>query len=254
MARGSRGEGQLAFDLDALNHAAEVEAAPEWQGAPLHFTTDYFSPAALDEAFEHWCFVSGHFDSLALSHMWHRYIGLNGHTDFQEHSIDVFDAELRCLAREHRDGDEDCSCVGGMLVQAICEPCDWHVIADNENAVVEAWHDHAMPGWRDLPVVPERIRVRDTKGLTLHARDWIAEHYPIQMQVPGAPIITERGQYATRHVPGYSPWGGFDLSYTAVSGKPTPRPVRDPIPRRTRLAAPGPLASSTRSRGSGIGL
>ncbi|WP_404442901.1 hypothetical protein LG315_08505 [Microbacterium marinum] len=31
-------------------------------------------------------------------------------------------------------------------------------------------------------------------------------------RVPGAPILTERGPYGTRHVPGYSPFGGYDLS------------------------------------------
>lgn len=254
MAQGSRDEGQLSFDIDALIHAAEIEATPEWQGAPLHFTTGYYSPAELDDAFEHWCFLNGHQNSIALSHMWHRWVGLNEHVEFQEHSFDVFDAELRCLAPEHRGGDEDCSCVGGMVVQAICEPCDWHVITDNENAVVEAWHDHAVPGWRELPVVPERIRVRDTKGLSRHAREWIAEHYPIQMQVTGAPIITERAQHATRHVPGYSPWGGFDLSYTAVGGELKPHTPREPTPRRARLAAPESQPPPSRSRGSGLGL
>jgi hypothetical protein len=254
MARSSRDDGQLSFDIDALIHAAEVAAAPKWQGASLHFTTGCFSPAALDEAFEHWCFLNGHHNSIALSHMWHRYIGLNQHIDFQEHSIDTFDAELRCLDQEHRDGDEDCSCVGGRLVQAICEPCGWHVLAEDENTVVEAWHDHAVPGWRELPVVPERIRVRDAKGLTRHAREWIAEHYPVDMQVSGAPIITERAQYATRHVPGYSPWGGFDISFTAVGGEAKPRAEHEPSSRRARLAPTEPATPSTRARGNGLGL
>lgn len=54
MARSNDADGQLAFDIEALIHEAAVESAPPWQGAPLHFTTDYHSPADLDAAFGHW--------------------------------------------------------------------------------------------------------------------------------------------------------------------------------------------------------
>ena len=39
---------QFAFDIEGMIHEAAVEAAPEWTGAPLHFTTPYYSPAELD--------------------------------------------------------------------------------------------------------------------------------------------------------------------------------------------------------------
>lgn len=45
---------QLAFDIEGMLHAAQVEAAPPWTGAPLHFTVDYYSPDELDAAFAHW--------------------------------------------------------------------------------------------------------------------------------------------------------------------------------------------------------
>ena len=53
-------EEQLAFDIEGMIHEAAVEAAPEWNGAPLHFTTAYYSPAELDAAFEHWQFLHAH--------------------------------------------------------------------------------------------------------------------------------------------------------------------------------------------------
>ncbi|KAB1944643.1 hypothetical protein F8227_14625 [Brevibacterium linens ATCC 9172] len=56
---------------------------------------------------------------------------------------------------------------------------------------------------------------------------WITERYPQHMQVPGAPIITERGPYGTRHVHHYSPWGGYDLSHTALE-----RPAAPQVPSR----------------------
>lgn len=37
-------EEQLAFDIEAILHEARIETAPEWTGAPLHFTTDYYPP------------------------------------------------------------------------------------------------------------------------------------------------------------------------------------------------------------------
>ena len=48
---------QLAFDIEGMIHEAAVETAPEWNGAPLHFTTAYHPPADLDAAFEHWRFL-----------------------------------------------------------------------------------------------------------------------------------------------------------------------------------------------------
>lgn len=56
----------------------------------------------------------------------------------------------------------------------------------------------------------------DKDGLSKAAKKWISEHYPKSMQVPGAPILTERRPFGTRHVAGRSPWGGYDLFHTAV--------------------------------------
>jgi hypothetical protein len=66
-----------------------------------------------------------------------------------------------------------------------------------------------------LPIVPARLRDRDKIGLSKAARNWISQHYPESIQMAGAPVITERDN-GTRHVPGRSPWGGYDLAHTAI--------------------------------------
>lgn len=217
-------DGQLAFDFDELAREDARALLPEWEGAPLHFTTDYYPPAALDAAFEHWCFLNTHFDSYRRSHMWHRGIAHDRRTELAEHSGEMFTAELR-------PGSEQLG-PGGLLSQMICEPCQWSAIGLDANLTVEAWHDHALPGWRDLPVVPRQIRVRTEGGLTKLAKAWIVEHYPRHMQIPGAPIVTERSEGATRHVPSYSLWGGYDLSATALARPP----VGASAPRSRRSA------------------
>lgn len=221
-------DGQMAFDFAELEREEARSKLGEWSGAPLHFTMDYYPPAMLDEAFEHWCFLNGHMGSHPRSHMWHRSI-TTGETELGEHIAASFDADVRPSREAEGPGE--------LLRLVVCEPCEWHTIAGHENLAVEAWHDHALPGWRELPVVPAEIRVRNEKGLTKLARAWIAEHYPQHMQVPGAPIITERQRYGTRHVPCFSPWGGYDLSSTALD-----HPVQDldhsERPRRRQVTPP----------------
>ncbi|MDJ1370265.1 DUF6349 family protein [Gulosibacter molinativorax] len=208
--------GQLAFDLDAMIHEADVQQAPAWEGAPLHFTADYYAPDDLTAAFERWVFEHGNFGCLQRSHMWHPgYTTAEANTATVGHELRIFDVDLRCT--HYR---EDCSCVGGLLTRGICAPCRWH-LDGNEATIVEAWHDHAWPGWRTLPVIPASIAKTDDQNRpTKKYRAWIDEHYPAEWQLPGAPIITERQPYGTRHVPGRSPWQGFDLSHTALTTEP----------------------------------
>lgn len=218
-------EGQLAFDFDAMAREEARARLDDWEGAPLGFTQGYFTPAQFDEAFEHWKFLNGAMGSWKRSHMWHRE-GWNGTgTEFGEHLGELFGAELG--PEEGHEGP------GGMLEQMVCEPCDWHAIGE-ESSVIEQWHDHAVPGWRDLPVLPAAIRVRDG-GATLSkgAMKWISERYPQHMQVPGAPIITERGPYGTRPVYHYSPWGGYDLSHTALGASRGPGRSVSTVHRRS---------------------
>lgn len=207
---------QLAFDIEGMLHEARVEAAPAWSGAPLHFTTAYYSPDDLDAAFEHWQFLHAQDKTHVNSRMWHRSITVPENGQVAGHGFVLYTTDLRCEPWKHSDSHESCTCVGELMYQAICEPCEWNGIADHENAAVEMWHDHALAGWRELPVVPSRLRMMDKDALAKSATKWIVENYPKSMQIPGAPIITERRPYGTRHVPGRSPWGGYDLSHTAV--------------------------------------
>lgn len=207
---------QLAFDIEGMLHEAAVEDAPEWRGAPLHFTTAYYSPSDLDAAIAHWQFLHRLDGSRWDSRMWHRAIAVPGGVDVGEHGFDLFTVDLRCDPWKHPEPHADCACVGDLTYMAICEPHAWRVIASDENAAVEGWHDHAFPGWRDLPVVPARLRNTDEIGLSKAARKWVELCYPASMQAVGAPVITERTGIGTRHVPGRSPWGGYDISNTAV--------------------------------------
>jgi hypothetical protein len=255
MARHTGEDGQLTFD--ALFHTAAVEAAPPWQGAPLGFTTDYYPPAELDAAFGHWQFLhAGELGAYAASHMWHRAITVPAGVELGTHRFDLFTADLRCEPWNHEEPHGACLCLGDLIYQAICEPCRWHIIGDSENAPVEAWHDHAVPGWRDLPTVPAHIPISDGARLTKTARAWISEHYPPDVQVPGAPIITERSHGGHRHVPGRSPWGGYDLSHTTTTDpksdsdrRITPKPVASKATRRRRVAPPEADPSPATRRG-----
>ncbi|GAB3033063.1 hypothetical protein GCM10011376_25640 [Nocardioides flavus (ex Wang et al. 2016)] len=216
---------QLAFDIDGMLHEAAVEAAPVWSGAPLHFTTAYFSPAALDAAYAHWQFLHKLNSVWRPNRMWHRAIAVPGGVEVGDHAFDMFTADLRCEPWKHSEPRGMCHCVGELTYQAICEPHGWHVFAADENAAVEAWHDHVFPRWRELPVVPARLRSVDQPGLSKTARKWVLDHYPEAMQVTGAPVITERNNAGTRHVPGRSPWSGYDLSDSALTRRHEPSGV-----------------------------
>ena len=85
---------QLAFDFDEFAREDARARLPEWAGAPLHYTEDYYPPRLLDEAFEHWRFINGSFGSFARSHMWHRFS--HATVEFGEHRALV-------RAREWRD-------------------------------------------------------------------------------------------------------------------------------------------------------
>ena len=242
-------EEQLAFDIEAMLHDAAIEAAPAWSGAPLHYTSTYYPPAELDAAFEHWQFLHAHDKTHVNSRMWHRSISVPESRALAGHGYVLYTADLRCEPWNHSDKHDGCTCLGELMYQAICEPCEWNGITDSENDAVEMWHDHALPGWCELPIVPSRLRMMDKDALSKAAKKWISEHYPKPMLVPGAPIITERRPYGTRHVPGRSPWGGYDLSHTAVDpdriveGAKPVRRERDfplePAPSITGMGGPG---------------
>lgn len=196
------------FDLAEFER--EAIAATPWDGAPLGYTTDYYEPAALVAAFERYCAEHGHFGCIPRSHMWHSAHYGGGPTVAEGHELHMFTADAWC-----READHDHSAAplpGGGRYQANCPRCAWHIITDNESAAVEAWHDHALPGWRELPILPRKLARFENKQRIAAVAAWISATYPAAWQRPGVPILTERGEHGRRHVPGRSPLGGYDLA------------------------------------------
>lgn len=188
---------QLGFDIESLIDEATLEAAGTWQGAPLGYTSEYYTPDELADAFERFVLENGRFDCYGQSHMWRPAIARNPLT-VAGHELHVLHASTHC---SHGDRDDLAGCGGA---QANCPTCRWNVIDHDESHVIEAWHDHAMPGWRDLPTLPG--------GLSLKRQQtWLEEHYPPEWQIDGAPVLTLRSGIGTRHVDGRSPFGGYDL-------------------------------------------
>ncbi|MGJ9414419.1 DUF6349 family protein [Aeromicrobium sp. CF4.19] len=197
------------FDLDQM--AREAVAATPWTGAPLTFTTDYYPPAQLLAAYERWVAENGRLGASPQSHMWHVWEPQAAVTE--THALQMLTADLRCWPGDHRRTGQ-CHCPGTLMYQANCEPCRWQHITDDEQEAVEAWHDHAMPGWRDLPAMPLKLTKRDERGrLTKKATAWLDEHQPTGWRFTGAPIRTEREPMGSRHVAGRPPFGGYDLGH-----------------------------------------
>lgn len=161
---------------------------------PEGFSRGYFSPDVLFDAWNLWKSLNGNQGAIPMSRMWHP--SWYAPTVTAEHEGALFSAAL--WGCRH---DRGCSCVGGDAHRMICDPCKWQVFGD-EPTVVEAWHDHAWPGWRELPAASPATA---------------ADVYPPEFQQTGAPIITDRGAFGWRHVPGRSPWGGYDLALQAIS-------------------------------------
>lgn len=168
-------EEQLAFNIEGMIHEAAVASALAWTGSPLNFTTAYHSPAELDAAFEHWHFLHAHDKTHINSRMWRRSITVPESSKVAGHGFVLYTTDLRCEPWKHADKHETCLCVGDLMYQAICEPCEWNGIADRENDAVELWHDHALPGWRELPIVPSRLRMLDKDSLSKAAKKWVSE-------------------------------------------------------------------------------
>lgn len=207
---------QGTFDIDALIHQAEVENAPEWDGAPLRYHEEYTPPEQLDAAFERYRFEHGSYACIPASHMWNRDRGIHlPVASVNGHELHLFSADGDCRkhwAPEHLHRHAPGELPGKHMSQAICPTCTWHHIGSHEE-VIESWHDHAFPGWRDLPVVPANIREHGGEKRRIRKlHEWIAEHYPDEWQMPHHPIRTERQAHGMRAVAGGSPWRGYDLA------------------------------------------
>lgn len=127
-------EEQLAFDIEGMLHEAAVkaavEAAPDWTGAPLRFTTAYFPPADLDAAFEHWQLLHAQDKSHVNSRMRRRSIAVPESDRVTGHGLVLYTADLRCEPWKHAGKHGGCTCLGNLMYQTICESCEWNGITD----------------------------------------------------------------------------------------------------------------------------
>lgn len=190
---------------------------PAYTGpAPLGFTGAYFTPDELLEAKKELAQVRGEWSKNHPTFgAWMLGITTGWCGQAPGHRLCILQTDLRCRCRfpylvAEWEKIGPCFCVGDLLYQANCPDCSWHYIAANELDAVIAWHDHAWPGWRNLPALPAKLRGKmGTSTMTPKLEAWFEENYPPEFRIPGAPILTDRNG---RHVPGYSPFGGFDIA------------------------------------------
>lgn len=213
----------LSDAIDQLIAEEALAAMPAWTGAPLGFTSRYYSAADLDAAAERRDKINATKPwTERIRHGW-RYDMCGVRGTFGAHTIATYTSDTGCMWDYHQvdEGQRPrlvseripCECVGGYLHLIVCDTCELHWIDEGWNTVVEAWHDHAFPGWRDLPILPAKLRGQmGTRKMNPKLEEWLEGNYPTEFRVPGAPIRTDRGGSGTRHVPEYSPYGGFDLS------------------------------------------
>lgn len=197
------------LDLFADIEAAAVQRA--FDEASSIYGTDargYFQRLA---AAAMWTTAHGHFDSIHRSHAWHAACGSPDQPAAATATCRpaVLTADLRC---SHYD--EDCSCVGSLVYRGACLHCDWEggVRAD-ENTAAEDAHDHAWPGWRDLPIVPRRPENPKAQPRWVET---VQDAYPAGWLEAGGPIRTDRAPYGTRHVPNHTGFGSYDLCGTVA--------------------------------------
>jgi hypothetical protein len=169
-------------------------------------------------------------------------------TPTQRCQTTILTADLR---RRGNDPVPPCGHDGPLQYRACClrPGCDWEgPERDGENTAAEDGCDHAWPGWRDLPAVPEPPHI--TSGTTKTDRRAIARWteqvnriYPAGWLEDGGPIRTRRGTSGRRHVPAGTPYGGYDLAYPAdaAPAQPADGPLR---PQQASLVA-GPEPAGT---------
>jgi hypothetical protein len=109
-----------------------------------------------------------------------------------------------------------------------CLGCGWTGGSRADcNLAVEDAHDHTHPEWRDLPIFdmprrtsePNKDRIRlqrfEREIVRLVPPDWPERCGPVRAW-RDSPI-------ASRHVPGYSPWGGYEMAVVRDAQPGTPK-------------------------------
>lgn len=208
----------VQLDMFAESEAAEKDALLD--SAPSLYALPPCGLHARCEMYRQWCDTYGSFGSRAYKpHAWVPcFTAPDGYTEVCRPSL--LDAALRCACDSQPGSRRDCLCVGGLVYRGACLHCVWEgEIRASENEAVEDAHDHAWPGWRDLPTVdrsPGRNpSARGQKTLRAWA-DKVNAVYPDGWLESGGPIRTER-LGGMRHVPLATGFGGYDLSVRCES-------------------------------------
>lgn len=199
--------------MDLLDLLVEIEAGP--LVAPPRYTTEVFPPHELERAWDAWVQENGRLGSVYRCHQWRPDpLRSDAQAEASGHAYLSLVAWLGCDFKSQHgpEQNEMCQCVGKAVRRAWCEPCAWaSPIVGTAAEAIAAWHDHAWPGWRDLPVLGKSVPF-DTKAAARWAAQHIGDTYPATWMCPGAPVVTYRGEFGQRDVANRSPWGGFDLA------------------------------------------
>ena len=207
---------QIAFDIDAMIHELNLEALPEWDEMPLGgFTADYYTPAQHHAARERRLLEDRPYRTYRDTWTPALCLDMRGGTA-DGHTFTAYSADTRCTCKfgytvAAFEEAGRCRCVGGLLTKVICEGCRSHYIG-TERQAVEAWMDHAFTGWRLLPHFPDNLRgSMGSSQMSDKRHKWLEENYPTRFRTVLSPILTRSEPIDSRHVPGYSPYGGFDM-------------------------------------------
>lgn len=196
-ARAAVAPGQLDL-LTAIDAGKREAPAPSLFGSPAR------GLPAREAEIARWREEHGAFGSLPRSHAWTAWLNRDNQPTARCQPI-VLHADLRCHHHTAR-----CYCAGDLLYRGACRACAWEGEPhDRENPAAEDACDHAWPGWRDLPAVPEPPA--DRKALARWT-ERVTAAYPPGWLEAGGPIRTRRTHDGNRHVPGHTPHGGYDLA------------------------------------------
>ncbi len=172
--------------------------------------------------FDAWAEEHGRFGCVVRSHGWCAWelpIGIKMDRSNENFLLDR--CEPAILAADLREPNPSCDCDGPLLYRAVCRGrgCIWEsAVYPRESTAVEDGMDHAWPGWRDLPVIPAPPRYLNGAHRERAEAAWLAKAagaYPVGWIEAGGPIRTQRPKHETRHVPNWTPFGGYDMAVLA---------------------------------------
>lgn len=211
----------LFAELDALEREERAADAPGL--FDLDRQVGYFARVERAQA---WRAAYGGAVSARSAHAWVPCIS-EMFSDHQPTAVcrpTILTADLRC--DHYRVA---CSCVGDLYYRGACFGCSFEgPVRGRENPAVEDAHDHAWPGWRELPIVATRPEPGPRARQKTATGWWVAAvnaAYPEGWLEADGPIRTIRGRCGTRHVPARTGFGGYDLCGQI---EPEPDPKLEP--------------------------